>query len=298
MPLSNRFDLPEEIVKALTRNRYIADEDNKKTDYSVTSLYAPAQQVILKKRYPEEENGDVIDNVWAMFGSIAHSLLEEHGSDEAITENRFYMDVLGKTISGQADHIKDGCLTDYKTTSAYKVQKGEVSEWEKQLNCYKYLAEHNGYAINTIRIIAIIRDWSESDAIQGNGYPKSPIMIIPINVWPTNETKEYIQHRVQWLIKSEALEDKDLPECLDSEMWATPTKWAVYKTLDSKRASRVFDTEQEAIDFNTTGHVIERKGERRRCLKYCNVNMKCAQFAKYMEERNGNGPQSPEGTLF
>ena len=80
--ISNKYGLPEEVYKALCSNRYSGDDDGRKTDYSATTLVAPTQQVVLKRRYPDVNTEDAIDRVWSMFGSIAHTLLEEHGTDE------------------------------------------------------------------------------------------------------------------------------------------------------------------------------------------------------------------------
>lgn len=290
MGLSNRLNLPEELVRALSKNRYGGDTpSSQRTDFSITSLIAPAQQVILKKRYPDCADSDVIDNLWSMFGSIAHTLLEEHGSEESLVEKRFYADVLGKSISGGVDHLKGTQITDYKVTSVWKVQKKSYTEWEQQLNCYAYLCRINGFQIDSIRIIAILRDWSEPDDYKPD-YPKAPIEIINLPIWDNETCKSFIENRVALLIENSAKGDDDLSPCSEEEMWAQPSKWAVYKTLDSKRATRVFDTEKKAIGSNM-GIVIKRNGRRRRCERYCQAANKCHQWLKFKEERDGVSDQ-------
>jgi hypothetical protein len=125
MELTNKHQLPEEIVRALTKNRYHADDESQGqiTDFSISSLIAPTQQTSLKRRYPEGQEEDVIDRFYVLYGHLAHALLEEHGSDDSITEKRFYKVVKGKTISGQIDHYKDRKITDYKTVGAYKIKR-------------------------------------------------------------------------------------------------------------------------------------------------------------------------------
>ena len=148
--ITNKHNLPIEVYNALCKNRYSADESEdgqepaRITDYSVSTLIAPIQQTTLRRRYTRCNSEDAIDRVWTLFGHIAHQLLEEHGSDQSITEKRFYMSILGKTISGQIDHYKDRKITDYKTTSAYKIIKQSYSDWQKQQNCYATLCEENG----------------------------------------------------------------------------------------------------------------------------------------------------------
>lgn len=297
MDYTNRFSLPEEVCKALSKDRYIKDVENRQTDFSITTLIAPVQQTILKKRYPNCGTSDYIDNLWSMFGSICHSLLEEHASDESLVEERFYLEVNGKTISGQVDHLKNNIITDYKTTSAYKVQKGEVIEWTQQLNCYSQLARANGHKVESIRIIAIIRDWSETEAIKGNGYPKAPIMVIPIPLWTEQDTIAFINQKVNALIEAEKQTDDGLPECSLADMWADETTYACMK-LEAKRATRVFTDKKEAEQFcldKPENIVVERLGKRRRCEKYCLVNSKCFQFQQYLkqkEQSNGEGSES------
>lgn len=283
MIYTNKHGLPEEVYNALSRNRYISDsiEVTTKTDYSVTTLGNPVQQTILKKRHSENLTADVIDQVWSMFGSIAHTLLEEHGSDTAVTEKRFYTTVLGKTISGQIDHYKDGVITDYKTTSVYKVKKRSYTEWEAQLNCYAHLCRKNSLPIRNLRIIAIIRDWSEA-YVDTPDYPKAPIVEIPLTVWDDAIVEEYMLSRVQELICNENKADSYLLKCTPEEMWQTESVFAVMKDKDAKRSKKNCSTYEEAINYASGDEiVVERQGERRRCEKYCVAKDKCFQYKEF-----------------
>jgi hypothetical protein len=224
-----------------------------------------------------------------MFGSIAHSLLEEHGSEDSLVEERFYAEVLGKKISGGIDHIKNGIITDYKVTACWKIQKGNFKEWTEQLNSYCFLCEENGATIDSIRIIAILRDWSAPDGYKPD-YPKAPIVIIDIPKWQSCEQAAFIWSRVAALKNNELLEDDKLQECTNEEMWASEPKWACMKK-DAKRATRVFDKESTAYDFclDNNLQLIERKGERRRCNKYCQASSVCCQHKAYLKERGYDG---------
>ena len=290
---TNKHDLPSEIVSALTRDRYKGASSESGTSYSVTQLIAPVQQTILKQRYPEEDNEDVIDNLWSMFGSIAHQLLEEHGN-EGETEQRLYAKVIDKTISGGIDNLKDGIITDYKVTACWKIQKGDFYEWEKQLNSYAFLCQQNGLAVNSIRIIAILRDWSAPNGYQPD-YPKAPIQIINIKLWSKKEQEAYLKHRVSLLMENTTKSDKELTPCNSEEMWANPDKWAIIKE-GAKRATKVCDSKEEALAFvldKKDYSVVQRTGDRRRCAKYCVVKNRCHQYQTYLKEL-GYEPQSNE----
>lgn len=291
MPIiTNKHGLPDEVYKALCSNRYSGDDDGRRTDYSATTLVSPPQQVILRRRYPDANSEDAIDRVWSMFGSIAHTLLEEHGSDEALTENRFYSEVLGKIVSGQVDHYKDGIITDYKTTSVFKVTKRSYEDWEKQLNIYAFLARENGLQVRNLRIVAIIRDWKESDTHKTD-YPKTPIVVIPITMWDNTDAEQFVIDRVLRLSIDEEYDDFNLTPCTDEDMWATPPVYAVMKE-GRKTAIKLYSTESDAqdhlsllVESGGDGYYVqERKGERRRCAKYCNVSDMCTQYKDYLKE--------------
>jgi hypothetical protein len=304
--ITNRHNLPIEVYNALTKNRYSADDGGeRKTDFSVSTLIAPIQQTILRKRYPDCNSEDCIDRVWTLFGHIAHSLLEEHGSDDSITERRFYMEVLGKTISGQVDHYKDRRITDYKTTGTYKIQAKSYEDWQKQLNCYATMCEENGYPVDSIKVIAILRDWKEPDDYKPD-YPNAPIVEIPLLKWSAGARMRYITERVQMLINNEALPDECLMRCTDAERWKRFRDWAIFKVnAEGKpgiKASKVFKEEsmgEEATEYRRTKgagyELFKRMSQPRKCLKYCNVSQKCSQHQQYLKEVEKDGAVESEG---
>ena len=119
-----------------------------------------------------------------------------------------------------------------------------------------------------------------------NAYPKSPITIIPIELWSNEQQDKYIAGRVKLHqdAEYERLTGGDLPLCSDLERWARPSTWAV-KKIANKRAMRVFPSEEEAqqyFDVNKldSKHCIEeRKGKNVRCEgDYCGVARWCDQY--------------------
>ena len=294
MKYTNRHNLPEEVFKVLSKDRYVKGVD---TDYSVTTLKTPPRIVQLQRRHADELEEDVIDNLWSMFGSMAHNLLEEHGSDESLTEERLTVRLQNRNISGQVDHFKGDTITDYKVTSAWTLVYGSrIKEWEEQLNMYAYLFKEHGYTVRKIRIVAILRDWDKNKAKADKAYPQAPIQIIPITLWSTKDQKEYINARVIEQVKAEVLKDDSLPACSAEDMWEQPTKYAVMK-VGGKRAIRVLESEEDAQttisslsdkaadDPKNPYSITKRQGKRTRCEEYCSVNAFCIHYQEYMKAK-------------
>lgn len=133
MKFTNKHNLPKEVYDVLSKDNYVAGS----TDFSATTLLKTPRQVQLQRRHATEITEDVIDRVWSLLGQAAHSILEKHGSDTSMTEERLYAEVFGRRISGQVDHYHNKCITDYKVTSVYTIIYGSrIHEWTEQLNCY------------------------------------------------------------------------------------------------------------------------------------------------------------------
>jgi hypothetical protein len=305
MKCTNRHNLPPEVYDALVKNRYSGDEEGTvdKTDYSISAIIAPTQQTILRRRYPGCASEDAIDRVWSLFGSIAHALLEEHGSEGSIVEKRFYLKVSGLMISGQIDNYKDRKITDYKVTSAVKIKMKSFDDWAAQLNAYSYILEENGLPVDSIRIVTIIRDWQEREAERDKAYPQAPILILPFIKWQRDVRKRYVETRVKALIIADKLQDEDLPFCTDNERWYKFISWAVVKE-GAARATKVFyaesdeDAARSLAKEKGEGYIVERRMTiPRRCMRYCDVSEKCTQHKVYLdkmkkEETNGQVEQA------
>jgi hypothetical protein len=291
MKCTNRHNLPPEVVAALTKNRYSGDEEGSEhtTDYSISAIIAPTQKTILRRRYPGVASEDVIDRVWSLFGSIAHALLEEHGSEGSITEKRFYLKVAGLTISGQVDNYKDRKITDYKVTSAVKIKMKSFDDWAAQLNSYSYILEENNLPVDSIRVVTIIRDWQEREAERDKSYPQAPILILPFVKWQRDVRKKYVETRVNALLKAIDLPDDQLPKCSDNERWYKFISWAVIKE-GSARALKVFyaesdeDAARSLAKEKGEGYMVEKRMTiPRRCMRYCDVSINCVQHQAYLK---------------
>lgn len=283
MNITNKHGLPDDVFAALSHSTYVAGDG----DYSATTLLKPPRIVTLERRHGDETEHDVMDRVWSLFGQAAHTVLETHGSDDAITEQRLYMDVCGKKIGGQVDHYKDGIITDYKITTVWGIiHDTKNTEWEQQLNIYARLFKENGYPVRGIRIVCILRDWDKNRALRESDYPSTPILVVPLNVWNPQEQDRFMYDKVATLTECESLPDDELPICTEKERWCRPATYAIYK-IGAKRATKVHssleDAQEDLANRDHNYELVERPGVSVRCESYCLVAPFCS-FYKSLHE--------------
>lgn len=296
MKYENSFNLPEVIVRAVKRQNAKYSRGN--SDWSATQLIDSPQIAVLRSQHYSEMVKDVSDEFWALLGSAVHHILELGAGENEVTEERVFAEVDGAIISGGIDvqKLEDGSfgIRDYKVCQMYALQKegGYKPEWELQLNIYAYLLKvSKDIAVDQLEILAIIRDWSSGEAKRDPMYPQTPILPLPIPLWPFAKQEAYVKERVALHRKARMLAalDLPLPECTPEERWARPPKWVVKKP-DAKRATRVFDTRKEAETFikGKNGYVIEENpGRNTRCEDgWCGVSAWCQQFRRSRRDRD------------
>jgi hypothetical protein len=286
MKITNKFNLPETFVNILRRPTYTKGGAN----ISATELINSPRIVQLKRIHDDNLEQDVADQIWSIFGTAIHAVLE-HGKDHNhIVEERLHATLDGWSISGAIDLQvvdEDGIhVSDYKTTGAWSVMNEKI-EWEQQLNIYAWLVETTkGIPVTSLSIIAIIRDWSRREATTRQGYPDAPVKEIPVSIWPYELRTQFIKERIAKHSSAflSAVTNGDLPQCTPDDMWEKSTTWAVKKD-GGVRAKAVCDTEEEAqkkLAELGKGHSIEvRPGERTRCANYCQVRNFCSQWKDY-----------------
>jgi hypothetical protein len=70
MIITNKMNLPEALVKAVTTRRH-----NNPGRLSATTLLNGMKQIILTDRHWDQLEDDVSDRFWAIFGTAVHALL-------------------------------------------------------------------------------------------------------------------------------------------------------------------------------------------------------------------------------
>ena len=289
MKLTNEYGIPQTFINVLERPTY----NKGKAHLSATQLLNSPKNVALTRKYEDEIEQDASEMVWSIVGSAIHNFLEQGKDENHIVEQRIHIEHDGWHITGAVDlqeveadgiHVKD-----YKFTSVWAAMN-EKPEWENQLNIYAWLVEKvKKVPVKSVTIVAMLRDWSRRDR-EKDGYPKAPILEIPMKLWTMAEREAYIAKRISLHSACEfAIEtDGGLPDCTPAEMWEKPTVWAI-KKKGNVRAKSLYESEAfatEALEQLGKDYEIEvRQGERTRCANFCPVSQYCQQYRDYLSTK-------------
>ncbi len=280
--LTNKLRLPDPIVRAISNDSYTKGA----ADFSVTELLAPPQLVRLRKQHASEISEDASDRIWSLLGQAVHSIIERasDGADtlSEVTLNTIFDDV---TIKGTFDHltISSGEMCDFKVTTVWKLVGGGVpEEWEQQTNIYRWMLwREKGIEVQSIAVIAILRDWSKREADRRQDYPQSQAVRLDVPLWPMEVVAAFVRSRL------DKHNDPTLG-CSDEDIWAKPSKWALMQK-GRKTAVRLYDTAEEAQAAVSTNQYVEyRPGIATRCESYCPVSQFCEQWRNDPRRRTTN----------
>jgi hypothetical protein len=283
MIVTNKLKLPEGFVRAVDTVPH-----NRPGSISATTLLRGVKEIILTERHWNELTVDVADEVWKVWGTAVHSLLEEEGETE-FTEIKLEAHVHGIDVTGRLDNydMAHGVITDYKTASTTKILFGDFSDWRRQGLIYAWLLRKNGMAANKVRFVALLKDHSKSKARFDRRYPQSPTFIYEFDVtyWDIEETGQFVALKTAACLSAGLLTDDSIPPCSPDERWASPEKFAVMKK-GRKTAVRLFDTWAEADqklqqENDSALYIDHRPGTSRKCEDYC----MCCQFCNFYKEQ-------------
>ena len=272
MKITNKFNLPEAFRKAVEFNGH------RQGDYSVTQLLKPSQEVALSIMLDKVLEDDCIDRFWALLGTAVHKVVENYQPEGCANEYFMQTEIAGRTVTGTADIVDyvNERVVDYKTCSSWKFRLDgkDFSDWRNQLKGYLYLLRTKGLHFNDGQIIAILRDWSQTEANRSSEYPQTPVIKVNFHF----EDSEIEEVPAKWEAKIKEIEDmlkkvakgENIGFCPDEETWTSSDSYAVMKE-GRKTAVRVFSTKEEAEEFAKSGvyYIVERKGEHKKCTGYC-----------------------------
>lgn len=267
MNLTNVHNLPAALVRAVRNDPYKGGGD-----ISVTKLIDSPHRQQLRKKHSQHIVEDVSEVLFRLFGQGVHTALERAG-DDAITEERLFMEVDGWTLSGAFDrlYVPDELLQDYKVCTTFKADGGK--DWDAQMNVLRQLCIHNGYTVKRLEIVAFFRDWKKGDALRKPDYPQAGVKVIPVEVWPDDVAMKYIRDRIA---AHKAAQSGAPSACSDEDRWASPTTFAL-KKIGNVRATKVAQSIEELGPVPAGFTVETRPGEYRRCENFCEVFKFCAQ---------------------
>ena len=280
MKITNKQNLPAPLVALLSRNYYSKGA----SQYSVTELMSPPKIRRLREQYDESMEIDVTKMIASQLGTFMHGKLEAKEVEGYHNEERIFTEIDGVVISGAIDlqQVVDGgvVIIDYKFVKAWSVKQGK-SDWETQLNIYKWLVESvKRVPVKGLQICAIIKDYAPYDVSEG--YPEAEAVMIDVPMWDAVKTEAYVRQRLDMHRHARMAHDfgEELQPCSDEERWMTETVYATKKD-GRKSAIRLFKTIEEATELaeKEKGYVETRKGEPKRCTgDFCGVSRWCKQY--------------------
>lgn len=260
MKITNKHNLPEQIIKLAEQDLRIPRPHY----YSVTELLKPIKEIILYRRYYDVITQDISESITAMFGTAFHTMIE--GVSTGDIENSIKFEIYpGVFLTGRYDRYENHILFDYKTTSVWKYQNSDFSDYRKQGLMYVWLMHKNGVYVEKCVFYVFLKDHSLSKANRSDNYPETAFGIYEFNVHASDliEIENYIKTRIQNIENLLDTPDNLLPMPTYDESWYTGDKYAVIKQ-GGMRAVKVFDTLEDAKDYmngNSGLYIDIRKGE-------------------------------------
>lgn len=284
MEITNKHGIHQALYNAIVNANGEYDFKDEPYKVSVTGLIGPPAIRKLRMKYGPEIKVDAMSMVWQLLGTVLHGILDKSG-DGYNTEERNIIQVGKWTVSGKHDLYdeKSQELVDYKFVSGSVIMynpKGKP-EWHQQLNVLRQVLIANGKPVKSMKIIAIVRDWTKRSAFTAQ-MPDNPIVPISIPVWDDDIAMQYITNRLTVFEQYE--QDNIIPICNMDERWQKPPQFAV-KKIGSSRAVNggIKNSRIEAEAFmREKGYtdrdydIEERPSIPTRCLDYCEVNKFCS----------------------
>ena len=284
MQITNTLNLPAAFVHAVSTERHNAPHC-----YSATTLNKGAKEIVLTDRHYDEITVDASEQIWAVWGTAVHALLESE-KDDNFHEERFKVAVGNSWVTGQVASydMERGVINDWKTASVWKVQFADFADWRAQGLTYAWLLTKSGLEVKKCRFVALLKDHSKTKAKHDASYPQSPVFVYEFDVTAEDlaATEARIIAKVTEIENAYKLGDDDIEPCTLEERWADGEKYAVMKN-GRKTAVKLFDNQQDAEayagELGNSHYVEHRPAVSRKCEDYCS----CCDFCNFYKSLHG-----------
>lgn len=287
MRYTNKHNFPDYVVEYLKHDEY----DYEEGVISATRLLAPPRQFVLNHRFKDKLEMDISDIIPSRYGTAIHDSVDKVNLTNCKQEERLYTEiVVGDRVfklSGKFDIIKDmdkpvQKLVDIKSTSVWSyIYDSKTKDYQAQLSIYRYLANKNGLNVGLdAEILMVFTDWSRKRSETSTNYPETRMKIKPIKLWSEKETEEYIKFRLSLFDKCLDMEEPDLPECTDEELWRDKEKFEIKL---GERVVKTCTSEEKAKEhiekYQLDAKINLKKGLVKRC-GYCTARRFCSQYKR------------------
>lgn len=322
MPITNLHGISPVMLVWLMDDTYDYNDDP--NTFSVTTLMKPIRQIVLSRREYQAREVDISDLIPSKLGSTIHDAIDKSwdrtgpqsltkfGTPQSVVDRMLvnpdpaslpkdcipiYKEIrlsrkFGKyTVSGKFDFIFDGQIQDHKSTSAWQfVYGGRDDEYKTQMNSYRVLDEayeHPRITQDTCVVNFVFTDWQSMLAKTVENYPQIRVETKTLALPPIEETKNWIERRLELIEHFMDTPEAQLPECSEEELWMPKPKFKYFsdpeKAKTGGRSTKNFSTLIEANAFAAEkgkGIVVSEIGKPKRC-EYCAVFHACSQKDKY-----------------
>jgi len=156
-------------------------------------------------------------------------------------------------------------------------------DYESQLNTYAWLFRKNGFEVDELEVVFIIRDWDKRKSWKDPNYPQTEVVKIPIKLWSNAMTEGHVRGCIANFETYKEIPDNELPECTPADRWSKPSKWALMK-VGGKRATKLYDELPENMQLEQGFYWEERKDELWKRCDYCSGKLFCNQWQTGQDE--------------
>ena len=272
------------------------------SDVSVTELLQPVQISHLRSRYKHLTSVTSMDNIVpSLAGNGLHDQLQRYLRNESLVSGKWQIErnVLGVInnyrVKGRFDALYNNeVLYDIKTTRAWKFLNGDFTEWEQQLNIYDYLLFKDGITLKELKIMGVVLDW-QAGKVWDKKYPSSRIQIVKVDQWSRTQQEGFLSDKVNFWSQYLSVADKKLPLCSTTERWGSKPVYKLFRTKSSKRATKVFPSNQRAGAYLNACYLKDKDkwkdaridmsvdNQWNRCESWCEVAPHCHQYKNKIE---------------